>query len=214
MIKDEMEKIYRDVSPDRIPWNNPVPPGILREAVQANVPERGRIVDLGCGAGNHVIWFAKMGYRVTGIDISESALGIARGAASKAGVDCGWIAADVTRDLPRFRAKFDFAYDWEMLHHIFPEDREGYVGSVPSLLKPRCKYLSVCFSEDSPQFGGAGKYRKTPIGTTLYFSSERELSTLFGKHFEIEELRTIEVQGRNAVHRAIYALMRNRDPNR
>jgi len=37
-------------------------------------------------------------------------------------------------------------------------------------------------SEKDPQFGGAGKIRKTPLGTTLYFSSEDEIRDLFRRH--------------------------------
>lgn len=210
MVKEQMERIYRDVPPDRIPWNFATPPEVLQRALEANAPPKGKIVELGCGAGNYVVWFAKRGYAATGVDISENAIGLARRCAADAGVACTFIAADVTRNLAGIDATFDFAYDWELLHHIFPEDREGYVRRVVRLLKPGAKYLSVCFSEDSPQFGGVGKYRRTPLGTTLYFSTEAELRELFQRHFDIEEMRTIDVRGRNATHKAIYALMADR----
>jgi len=103
---------------------------------------------------------------------------------------------------------FDFAYDWEVLHHIFPEDRETYVKNVRKILNPGASYLSVSFSETDPQFGGKGKFRKTPIGTTLYFSSEPELRDLFSSNFEIRELKTIEVGGKYGSHYAIYTLMK------
>ena len=207
MIKEQMDRIYREIPPDKIPWNIAIPPEILQRAVDANVPRRGRVIELGCGAGNYAIWFARLGYAITGVDISEQAVEIARRCASGAGVACEFIVADVTRDLPEVDRKFDFAYDWELLHHIFPEDRDGYVGSVARLLVPGGKYLSVCFSEDSPHFGGVGKFRKTPLDTTLYFSTEDELRELFSRYFDVEELRTIDVEGRNVIHKAIYGLM-------
>lgn len=207
MIKEQMEKIYRDVPLDRIPWNIVEPPEILKNAITANVAAQGRIIELGCGAGNHAIYFSKAGYAVTGVDISENAIEIARRSASSAGVKCEFVVADVTEDLPGMDAMFEFAYDWELLHHIFPEDRDSYTRNVARLLGSGGRYLSVCFSEDSPQFGGSGKYRKTPLGTVLYFSSEKEMETLFEKRFSIADLRTIDVEGKNVVHRAIYALM-------
>ena len=91
---------------------------------------------------------------------------------------------------------FDFAYDWEFLHHIFPEDRETYIRNVHKILNPGATYFSVCFSEEDPQFGGTGKYRKTRIGTTLYFSSESEIRELVSPYFTIRELKTIEVGGK------------------
>jgi len=72
------------------------------------------------------------------------------------------------------------------------------------------RYLSVCFSEEDPQFGGSGKYRKTPLGTVLYFSSEKEMELLFRKRFVICELETIDIEGKNAVHKAIYAFMKKK----
>ena len=67
---------------------------------------------------------------------------------------------------------WDFAYDWGMLHHILPEQRHKYIEGVYRILNPKGKYLSVCFSEKDAGFGGSGKYRKTRLGTVLYFSSE------------------------------------------
>lgn len=50
---------------------------------------------------------------------------------------------------------------------------------------PFAKYLSVCFSEVDECFGSRGKYRKTPLGTTLYFSSEEEIKELMTPYFDI-----------------------------
>ncbi len=69
------------------------------------------------------------------------------------------------------------------------------------------KYLSVCFSEKDPQFGGSGKYRETRLGTLLYFSSADELRELFEPYFNIKELKTIEVTAKFVNHLANYAFM-------
>ncbi len=51
---------------------------LLKELFNENgVPEGGRILDLGCGTGSHAIRLAKMGYQVTGTDISKDMLDIA-----------------------------------------------------------------------------------------------------------------------------------------
>ena len=210
MIKEQMERIYRDIPLDKIPWNTVTPPEILVTAVTANIPKTGKAIELGCGAGNHVIYFSKMGYDCTGVDISENAIQIARNSALTAGAKCKFIVADVTGDLSGCDSTFDFVYDWELLHHIFPEDREKYIANVDRLLNSSGRYLSVCFSEDSLQFGGSGKYRKTPLGTLLYLSSEKEMELLFTKCFEICDLKTMDIQGKNVTHRAIYALMKKK----
>jgi len=210
MIKEQMERIYRDIPLDKIPWNIKSPPEILVATVTTEPAKSCKVIELGCGAGNYVIHFSKLGYDCTGVDISENAIRLAGISASTAGVDCRLIVADVTGDLSKWASTFDFVYDWELLHHIFPEDREKYVEKVHRLLNAGGRYLSVCFSEKDPQFGGSGKYRKTPLGTVLYFSSEKEMELLFGKRFVICDLKTIDIEGKNAVHKAIYAFMKKR----
>jgi hypothetical protein len=93
------------------------------------------------------------------------------------------------------------------MHHVFPEDRPRYIRNVHEILHPGGIYLSVGFSEDDPAFGGEGKYRKTPLGTTLYFSSEAELEELFTRHFRIDELKTVDICGKRNSHKAVMAWM-------
>ncbi|MDR1387494.1 MAG: methyltransferase domain-containing protein [Propionibacteriaceae bacterium] len=59
----------------------------------------GRALDLGCGEGADSIWLAQQGWRVTGLDISPTALARAERAAAQAGLPDGhirWIAHDLT----------------------------------------------------------------------------------------------------------------------
>ncbi|UCH80489.1 MAG: class I SAM-dependent methyltransferase [Nitrospiraceae bacterium] len=208
MIKEQMDKIYGSMHPDEIPWNMKDPPGILREIVTRGRVKPCKAVELGCGAGNYVVYLAQNGFDTTGIDISETAVGMARKLASEKGLDCNFITADIRGDMTELADTFDFAYDWEVMHHIFPEDRQAYISNVYTLLKPEGVYLSVCFSEESPQFGGKGKYRTTPLETVLYFSSEAEMEKLFKPLFEIQVLNTVDVQGKFGIHKAIYALLK------
>jgi SAM-dependent methyltransferase len=209
-IKDQMEQIYRGMSLENIPWNREAPPDILQSLIQSRTIIPCKAIELGCGTGNYVMYLTQQGFEVMGVDISNTAIEIAKKSASEKGVKCKFIAADVLGDMPEIRETYDFAYDWELLHHIFPEDREKYVRNVHRILKPGCRYLSVCFSETSPQFRGKGKYRKTPINTILYFSSENEMKSLFELFFEIEELKTIDIEGKFATHKAIYAFLKKR----
>lgn len=192
---------------DEIPWNIETPPEILVDLVESGRVKPCKALDLGCGTGNYAIYLARRGFEVTGVDISSRAVEIAKNRAAQDGVSCEFIAADVLGDMEDVRSTFDFAYDWELLHHIFPKNREKYVRNVERLLNQGGRYLSVCFSGENSQFGGAGKYRKTPIGTVLYFSSEEELRDLFGDSFEIEEMKTLDIRGKHGFHRAVYTFM-------
>lgn len=204
-----VEDIYKKAPLDSIPWNIEEPPEALVKLIEGGKVKPCRAIDLGCGAGNYAIYLATRGFDMTGIDISPAAIESARENARKRGVSCRFIVADLLGELS-LGDSYDFAYDWEVLHHIYPKDRIKYVENVRRLLRPGGKYLSVCFSESDPCFGGVGKYRKTRLGTVLYFSSLDELKRLFEQFFEIEELKTITVKGKGVEHIANYAFMEAR----
>jgi SAM-dependent methyltransferase len=211
-LKKQMDSIYRDLTLDEIPWNIDSPPAAIKDLVESGWVAPCDAVDLGCGAGNYAIWLASKGFRMTGLDLSSTAIDLATDLAVQKGVVCRFMAQDMTSTVEGLDNAFDFSYDWEVLHHIFPETREQYVMNVHRMLRSRGKYYSLCFSEsDAPSFGGDGKYRKTPLGTTLYFSSERELRELFKPLFNIEQMRTVEVAGKKAPHMAVEALMSKRE---
>ncbi len=211
-IKEQMERIYERMALEAIPWNNPALPEALERAVTERRPRPRSVIEFGCGAGNNVIGLARLGFDATGVDVAERAVAIATASARRAGVPCRFVAADVLGALPALTAQYDLAFDWELLHHIFPGDRERYLANVLRLLAPDGTYLSVCFSEDDPQFGGTGKYRTTRIGTVLYFSSEAEIAALLAGRFAIEELKTIDIVGKQGSHRAVSVLARRLHP--
>jgi SAM-dependent methyltransferase len=207
-IREQMERIYSDVPLDIIPWNLTEPPEILVRAVETGEIEPCRIVDLGCGAGNYSVWLAERGFEVTGIDISPQAIRHATELAGRKGVTCRFVAADLLGSLEEYHGSFDLALDWEVLHHIFPKDRARYVRNIYDMLGPGGRYLSLCFSEKDPAFGGKGKYRKTPLGTTLYFSTEDELVRLFEPIFQVISIKTVEIQGKYGPHMANLAWLK------
>ena len=206
----DVDKIYRNVPLDKIPWNSEKPPDALVELVQSGKVRPCKTIDLGCGAGNYAIYLAEQGFEVSGVDSSPAAIKVATENAEKKGVRCRFIVADLLGDLHEVKETFDFGYDWEFLHHIFPEDREKYIKNVYNVLKPGALYFSVCFSEKDPQFGEGGKFRKTKLGTTLYFSSESEIRDLLSPYFVIQELETIEINAMVGSHYAVSVLAKRR----
>jgi len=64
----------------------------------------GTALDLACGAGRNAVWLAERGWRVTGVDFSATALGMARALAARSRVRVEWIEADVVTWTPAPRA--------------------------------------------------------------------------------------------------------------
>ncbi len=207
MKNTKLEKAYRDRPLSDIPWNFENPPDELKELIEKKRIKPCRAIDLGCGTGKYTLYLADRGFEMTGVDSSHSAIQIAKENAKKRNLKCDFLVLDVLEEFEDIQGTFDFVYDWLLLHHIYPEKRKDYCNSVNKILNPGGKYLSVCFSEEDRHFGGTGKFRKTSLGTTLYFSSENELRNLFKPFFLIEELRTIEVAGKSGPHLSLWAFM-------
>ena len=74
-------------SPFLSTWSDLLPP-----------PAVGPVLDLACGSGRSSVWLAERGYRVTGIDWQEEALGLGRQLAASRGTTCEFLRADL-RDL-------------------------------------------------------------------------------------------------------------------
>ena len=202
-----IDDVYKNTPLDEIPWNMETPPQLLVELVDSGKIQPCKAIDLGCGAGNYAIYLAGRGFEIAGVDFSPTAIRIAKEKAKKKGVKCNFFIADVLDELDEINQTWDFAYGWGLLHHIFPKRRQKYIENVHRILNPKGKYLSVCFSEKNVGFGESGKYRKTPLGSVLYFSSENELRELFEPCFEIIDLRTVEISGKFESHVFNYVFM-------
>ena len=204
-LRDKMEQIYGKSPPDKIPWNIKQPPKQLVKLVESRKVAPCSAVDLGCGVGNYAIWLATKGFKVTGIDFSKKAVELARKEAERMNVNCTFMVGDLTDTEFKSITKYKFAYDWEVLHHIFPNDRGTYIQNVVKILQKGATYFTVCFSELDQDFGGKGKFRKTPMDTMLYFSSEKEIEQILEANFEIMDITTTEIAGKYGTHKAVVA---------
>lgn len=212
-----MNDIYKNVPLEEIPWVRTSPPALLVQMIENGELEPCKVIDIGCGVGTNSIFLVSKGFQVTGIDISQRAVDIAQENAKKDVDDgrfleypdacCNFMTRDMLGNVNDLKDQFEMALEWQVLHHIFPENRECYVKNVHSILKTSSRYLSVCFSEKNTKFGGSGKYRETQLGTVLYFSSEEELRVLFGQYFHIIRLETIQIEGKRGPNDVICVLM-------
>jgi SAM-dependent methyltransferase len=100
----------------------------------------GRLLDVGCGGGALSLAAAKLGWRVTGVDVSEDQLRLAR----ERGVDA--VRADATA-LPFDDASFDAAVS--VFTHTDMDDFAGALREIARVLRPEAPfvYLGVhpCF---------------------------------------------------------------------
>lgn len=203
-------QIYREQSPDFIPWNSLELPNSINNLIQNKQVTPCIAIDIGCGLGNYSRELSKLGFKMTGIDFSSVAIEKAQKLAEKEKLTIEFIIADFTKAVEQNLSGFDFAFDYGLLHHIFPEDRKLYINNVINLLNPKANYLSIAFCEEDNYFEGKGKYRETPTGSVLYFSNTDEMQKLFSPFFHILDLKNITIPGKNGNHRAYYAFMQKK----
>jgi SAM-dependent methyltransferase len=212
-IEQQMDEIYSTLSAADIPWNMESPPEALKKWVGSGWVKPCRGIDIGCGLGGNTMWFARMGFEMTGIDCSGVAISQARKRMKELGVYCNFVTGNILNGIPELQPPYGFALDWEVLHHILPPDRPAFVRAVAGLLEPGGRYLSCCFSIEDSMGEGSGPYRTTRLGTHLYFSTEDELRLLFTPFFDVFDLSTIDLEGKSASHKCLLsALVRNDRP--
>jgi ubiquinone/menaquinone biosynthesis C-methylase UbiE len=103
---------------------------------QRDFPKAGKLLELGCGAGNVSLWFARKGYEVDGIDISPTAVQWAREKAVAEGLVAKFSVGNVL-DLSAYPdGIFDVLIDGHCLHCIIGDDRSRCLASARRVLKP------------------------------------------------------------------------------
>ncbi len=60
-----------------------------------DIPPNGRVLDVGCGRGRHARMFARRGYEVTGLDLADKALDVARQRAASEGLGITFLHGDM-----------------------------------------------------------------------------------------------------------------------
>jgi SAM-dependent methyltransferase len=94
-------------------WRKAIAPEQTRKeaaflAAELRLAPGARVLDVPCGSGRHAIEIARLGCRVTGVDLSKEQIASARELGAAAGVEIEWRHADM-RELP-WRSEFDGAF--------------------------------------------------------------------------------------------------------
>jgi len=121
------------------------------ERFAALLPEKGKLLDLGCGAGiPFPAWFAARGFHVTGVDIAPAMLALARSRFP----DGDWRQADM-RAL-YLGETFDGIVAWHSFFHLTRAEQRRTLPRLAGHLKPAGALLMTVGPEDCETLGQVG----------------------------------------------------------
>lgn len=135
--KQWFEEIFDDDYLHTLPFMTPQQTerevGFLLEALQ--LPQGGRVLDIGCGYGRHAMEIAARGYKTVGLDLSLPLLIRATDAARRVGVNVDFVHGDM-RDMT-FDGEFDAAYSFFTTFGYFDDDTNRRVAvGICKALRP------------------------------------------------------------------------------
>lgn len=135
------------------PWEIGRPQPAVVALAQAGVI-RGRVLDVGCGTGEHVLLCASLGLEATGVDLAESAQ-IAGRKARDRGLSARFLCHDARRlaeltETAALGGSFDTVLDCLMFHAFTAADRRSYLDGVRSVLVPGGRFVMLSYSDRQP----------------------------------------------------------------
>lgn len=166
------------------PWDIGRPqPAFARLADEGRLT--GRLLDVGCGTGEHALLAAGHGADVTGIDIAPTAIARARAKASERGLTARFEVADV-RDLGHLGVTADTVIDSGMFHVFGDDDRARYVASLAAALRPGGVCYLMCFSDRQPGTQGPRRVREDELRAA--FSDGWAVESVDSDTFEVNRV--------------------------
>lgn len=170
--QDDPIALLRAEAKFRNPW--------VLETLNKFSPQAHSILDLGCGGGFLSNFLSKKGHKVTGLDISEDALKVARRYDFTKKVS--YLRGDAYK-LPFNKNSFDVVCAMDFLEHV--EKPNEIIKEVSRVLKPGGQFLFYTFNRNFLSWllvikGVEWILKKTPENLHVYhlFIKPKELETL------------------------------------
>lgn len=175
--KEHWDRTYATKSAARVSWYQPHADLSLQLIRSTGVPLDASLIDVGGGASTLVDDLLDDGYSsITVLDLSATALAVAKARLGERAATVCWIEADITRvTLPR--NAYGLWHDRAVFHFLTSEaERSAYVAAVRRAVRPGGHVIVATFAEDGPeQCSGLPVVRYSPA----------QLHAQFGPHFAL-----------------------------
>jgi cyclopropane fatty-acyl-phospholipid synthase-like methyltransferase len=193
-------------------WKQGVNPELVR------VVENGRVkpcraIELGCSSGKNVVFLAKYGFDVTGVENSLTALELSRKRLKMAGVNATLLHDDIT-GLKNVHETYDLLVDIGQMHDLPEKDHGCYVQSILSLTHPGSQFFLYCHEWRLYWWEKLTINILSKFGFGAITFEPGEVESRFGQYFQLAKVAS-EVDNSYSPHYprgyAAYLMTRKRD---
>jgi cyclopropane fatty-acyl-phospholipid synthase-like methyltransferase len=143
------------------PWDIGRPQPAFVELAEAGLLN-GRLLDVGCGTGEHALMAAGLGFDAIGVDAAAAAIARAEGKARDRGLTVRFVVANAL-DLPSLNEQFETVLDCGLFHVFDEDDRSRFVDSLRAVIPTGGRYYMLCFSDQQPGDWGPRRIARNEI---------------------------------------------------
>jgi len=163
-----------------------------------------KILDLGCGSGRHLVYFAKLGYDVCGIDMSPVAIQLSREWLANEGLKAEVHCEDMRR-LPWPDNFFDAAISVQVIEHNPLEQIRKIIEEIHRVMHTSGYFFAMVKKYPPPDNWQKGNFVRrdhhlyaptegTEKGVVHYFFTKDELNEAFAG-FDIIDIKECKKSG-------------------
>ncbi|MGH3966786.1 MAG: class I SAM-dependent methyltransferase [Mycobacterium sp.] len=144
----------------------------------------GEVLDVGCGEAAISLHLAELGYTTVGLDLSPTAIDLARREAENRGLtNASFAVADIS-SFAGYDGRFDTIVDSTLFHSIPVEARDGYQQSIVRAAAPGASYFVLVFDKAA-----------MPAGPPNAVTAD-ELREIVSKYWVVDDIKPARLYGR------------------